>query len=89
MNCIGCGSGAQGGQQTNGYCTMTCRCASNDCTFDCSGSGPAPSEGTLCDPRFCGTPGTALGGCWIKDGACDYGIECKSGGRSEITGSCE
>ena len=89
------GSGGSGGtagrtcQQTNGYCTMTCSCTSNDCTFDCSGSGPAPSEGTLCDPRFCDTPGAAIGGCSVKDGACDYAIECTPGGRPEITGSCE
>ncbi len=93
----GCsGSGGSGGtddgscSRTNGYCTRTCVCPGGACTTDCSGTGPAASEGALCDATYCDDPYNRYGGsCSVKDGSCDYGVHCDSLTPPMITGRCD
>jgi hypothetical protein len=90
----GCtGIGGSGGTDdgrcslSNGYCTRTCVCPLGTCSTDCSGAGPAASEGKLCDLSYCEDTGR-YGGCSIKDGSCSYAVEC-GGAAPAITGSCD
>jgi hypothetical protein len=76
---------------SNGFCTRTCACASPTvsptCTMDCSGTGPAPYPGTLCDRSLC--QNTYSMHCAITDGACVYSVECNFDGTPTVTGRCD
>ena len=88
------GSGGGGGtcSETNGYCTRTCSCESG-CSYDaCDAEPTEPGEpGITCDASFCeaGYRG-GRGSCEVKDGACDYKVDCGEPGAPPraITGAC-
>ncbi|MDI3290942.1 hypothetical protein [Polyangium sp. 15x6] len=70
----------------NGWCTRTCTCAG--CEIECTGN-PPPSEnenGRLCDLDYCSLDYWRYGGCEIKDGTCDYRVEC--GDSPKLIGTC-
>jgi hypothetical protein len=90
VTCIGCyGSGDSGGRtckQSNGYCTKTCGCNNEGCTMECSGTGPATEEGTVCDENFCKDPFFVPGLCSFEQGACAYSVGCSP---FKVTGRCD
>jgi hypothetical protein len=86
--CSGSGGSDDGScSLTNGYCTRTCVCPSGTCTTDCSGSGPPASEGELCDPSHCQVQNRYR--CEVKDGSCDYSVECRIGEPTIVSGRCD
>jgi hypothetical protein len=72
---------------TNGYCTRTCVCPGGTCTMACTSNGPPVSLGLVCDPSYCEDPGHYR--CKVKDGSCDYNVECKIAETPVVTGRCD
>jgi hypothetical protein len=72
-----CAAAGETCELSNGYCTKTCVCG-GACTTDCSGNGPPQHQGASkpCDLDFCKDSYLKWGGCSVKDGACDYTIDC-------------
>ena len=71
----------------NGYCTRACKCG-EECTTDCSGSGPAVGPTVTCNDD-CATARPPLAyytDCSYSDGDCSYQVECVGG--PVVTGKC-
>ncbi|HVK65573.1 MAG TPA: hypothetical protein VM694_13915 [Polyangium sp.] len=79
-------AGANGGpcSLSNGWCTRSCTCAG--CEVECTGNPPASENGHLCNLDYCSLDYWSYGGCEIKDGACNYRVECID--SPKIIGTC-
>jgi hypothetical protein len=53
----------------------------------CTSNGPPVSLGLVCDPSYCEDPGHYR--CKVKDGSCDYNVECKIAETPVVTGRCD
>ncbi|MDI1476239.1 hypothetical protein [Polyangium sp. y55x31] len=84
----GGGGAGNGGpcSRSNGWCTRSCTCAG--CELECTDNPPASEEpqGVLCNLDYCSSDFGTYGRCEIKDGTCDYMVDCLD--AQKITGTC-